>query len=159
MEQNKIVLKVENNSTFIEGKLHSDCNWNTGDQQNLQSQLGGFQQDCASWDVLCAGTILGCAEYVRQFIMQIWSTTLFNTKATDQAVLNYLYHTFIWPNQYVIADPRYDAIAVTADLPKDKMPRFENNQMIHDEKNIPYAIYHQWDRVPGIKEKILETYL
>jgi len=129
---------------ITEGKKHYECDWNKCDQEYLQSQVKIFKQSYLDWEVICAGTILGCAENIKQLIMQIWSTTLLNSHATDQAVLNYLIRVF--PNNYCyLIDPRYENMAVTADLPKDVPdgPFFENGLMLNGRTRAPYCIYHQ----------------
>jgi hypothetical protein len=146
-----------------EGKKHYECNWNSEEQEKMQSRMKDFKLSYEDWEVINGGTILGHAENIKQLAMQIWAASLMGRDLlnySDQAILNYLIRAF--PNNYCyVIDPRYENMAVTADLPKDVPdgPYFQDGLILNGRTRMPYCIFHQWDRVPGIKEKILEEYL
>jgi hypothetical protein len=144
---------------IAEGKKHSECNWNAEGQEKIQSRMKDFKLPYLDWEVINSGTILGCGDDIKHLAMLIWSTSLMGRDVlnySEQAVLNYLFRIF--PNSnYHLSDPRFENMAVTADLPKDG-PIFENGLMLNGKTHVPYAIYHQWDRVPVIRELIVEEY-
>lgn len=141
-----------------EGKLHSDCDWNTKDQSCLRSG-SSFSTEPFSYDpVICAGTILGEQEYVKNLCLNIWSGTSLSGKCTDQAVLNYLYK-FAYKGIAALIDPIFDNICLTANLPKSHPPIIKDGVFCNSLTGKPYQIYHQYDRVPENKKIIYERYL
>lgn len=140
-----------------EGKTHAECDWNTKDQSYLRSNNCFENVPFADEPVICAGTILGGLEYVKNLCVNIWTGTALSGKCTDQAVLNYL-HQFVYKNS-CLSNPIYDNICLTADLPKSHPPIVKDGVFCNSLNGKPYQIYHQYDRVPENKKIIYERYL
>lgn len=140
-----------------EGKTHSECDWNTKDQSYLRINNCFENVPFADEPVICAGTILGDLQYVKNLCLNLWIGTTLSGKCTDQAVLNYL-HQFVYKNS-CLANPIYDNICLTADLPKSHPPIIKDGIFCNSLNGKPYQIYHQYDRVPENKKIIYERYL
>jgi hypothetical protein len=137
-----------------EGKLHEDCDWNSKDQavlQNYSLKPKNFvvpDTVWKKWDVICGGTILGLADSVKNLILSVWSMNV-GTHCTDQAVLNYIYHTFYHlENNVAVADPQFCPLVVTADLPSKPSPTYSHGRIYHSLLDEQYYVWHQWDRTP-----------
>ena len=151
--------KPEKKLFFIgEGKKHKDCEWNTQDQIKLQQNTKNFKLDFNDWEVICAGTILGYSQDVRELIKQIWSTTLMsNTPCSDQSVLNFLYNLFYKEKYFELADPTVYNLCATADLPHENQPYMADGFLYHNSLKEKYFLFHQWDRTK-YKLELLEKY-
>lgn len=147
-----------------EGKLHSECDWNTKDQHNLQSDIANktknYLVDFRDWEVLCGGTIVGCSKAIKELTMLVWLGTLFTNASTDQAMLNYVYrHFYQNDSRCMIVDPRIHDLVATADLPKNPEPVVDSDFVIkHRETSEPYCLWHQWDRTK-YHDSIIKKYL
>lgn len=141
-----------------EGKKHSECLWNVGDQMALQKKTQ-FLSEFLEWDVLCGGTIFGNAEKIKSFLLNVWTIGAFaNANCTDQAIINYIYHNFHQSDKdYCLVDPRTSCLVATCDLPYNPKPQFLDEILYHSVLNKPYSIWHQWDRTEH-KDRILEKY-
>jgi hypothetical protein len=143
-----------------EGKTHSECSWNIGDQAVLQKRTR-FTCEFLNWNVLCGGTIFGNVSKLKNFLLQIWTIGAFASSdygGSDQAIMNYLYHNFFKnDSDFKIIDPRISSLVATADLPYDFKPIFKNGKLFHPTLDEPYSIWHQWDRTEQ-KNQILEKY-
>jgi len=143
-----------------EGKLHSECSWNSNDQNNCQhSSVSKLKFPFDDWEVICGGTILGIADNIKKLIIQIWSTTFMTKSCTDQAVLNLIYQLFYRndPDSF-FADPRTCNLCVTADLPKNPLPVVKDDVFYHSIIDEPYYFYHQYDRIPNTKNILVKKY-
>jgi hypothetical protein len=141
-----------------EGKTHSECLWNVGDQSALQSRTQ-FICQFLDWEVLCGGTIFGNVSKLKNFLLQVWTIGAFaSANCTDQAIINYVYHNFFKEDSdFQIIDPRTSSLVATADLPYNPKPIFKDGTLFHSTLNEPYSIWHQWDRTEE-KHQILEKY-
>lgn len=154
--------KINQEKIFLvgEGKPHSQCSWNIGDQTALQKRTQ-FTCQFLDWEVLCGGTIFGNVSKLKNFLLQIWTLGAFassNYGGSDQAIINYLYHNFFKDDSdFEIIDPRISSLVATADLPYDPKPVFKDGKLFHSVLNEPYSIWHQWDRTED-KYQILEKY-
>jgi len=153
--------KIDNQEKVFlvsEGKIHSECSWNIGDQTALQKRTQ-FIYQFLDWEVLCGGTIFGNVSKLKNFLLQIWTIGAFaSANCTDQAIINYLYHNFFKDNpDFQIIDPCTSSLVATADLPYDYKPIFKDGKLFHSILNEPYSIWHQWDRTEK-KHQILEKY-
>lgn len=143
-----------------EGKTHGECMWNTSDQSKFQKSVKNFTMPYHDWEVICGGTIFGYGTFVRNLLLNIWTTTLMSNDGSDQAALNYLYHGFYKGDglSYLV-DPRLCEFVATADLPKAPSPVFRNGSLYHHDLNQPYYMWHQWDRVESLKGDILNRFV
>lgn len=142
-----------------EGKKHHECEWNSKEQEKLQKHFREFKKEYLEWEVLCGGTMIGEPAKFKNLFRNIWCMTLMNRDSfTDQAALNYIYRAF--DNLLLeVTDPRTSDFVVTADLPKDKgtTNKFEDGVM-YASTGLPYCVYHQYDRIPEIREIIYKKY-
>ncbi len=146
-------LENTNKSLYFvgEGKKHKDCDWNTTDQKYLQEKTAN--QDYQDWEVICAGTILGKQEAVKNLIANIWSSTLMRTTCTDQAIYNFLYQNiYKYDSNSIFVNPNDSCLCATADLPLGK--QILKDGCVYNSESEKYFLWHQWDRLDYKKEVI-----
>jgi hypothetical protein len=122
-----------------EGYRHGVCDWNKKDQGDFQLKVARVPE-FMDWEVLNGGFLSGPASLLADLCMALYTTMLIaEADATDQAVLNYLYHTIL------CGDPRYKITR-----PGDGMVAHGyavSKGWVSREVWDAAAIQHQWDRV------------
>lgn len=118
-----------------EGKPIGACAWN---RQQVHAVAERATKDArrdtyADRPVLCAGTILGRLSAMRSLCGWLWAANSLAPQATDQGVLNWVYHTALAGDPDIeVLDPHRSTLVGTADWAAADRGRF--------------AMWHQWNR-------------
>lgn len=154
-----------------EGMKHAVSFWNMMDQLKSQRKLVSYRKVPNDWQVLNGGVFGGTMSKMRDFLFLHWSNCsktidpifLEGEGCTDQAILNYLYHSFLFKDpSYLVLEPEENGFALLGEAVCQKyltrMPMMLDNLVVNPYNNLPYCLFHQWERTE-FKEALLEKYL
>lgn len=150
-QSHKIILSSE-------GFDHADSLWNLNDQFKAQIDCRNFKRPMESRTVINGGVIMGDSLCLKYHFLMLW---FFNLKtimpSTDQASLNYLYNWLENWDEYYHTNPTQDNFCLTGEGVKENLVKVNFYNNLYCNKNEPYYIVHQWDRLPE-SERIIKEY-
>jgi tetratricopeptide (TPR) repeat protein len=140
-----------------EGTLHRDSIWNIKDQAALQGSLG-VALDFKDWQVVNGGLQYGTRKKMKALAGQMCREMSRPITSTDQAVLNYVYHTSLRNDPgYVVASSDTQAFCVTCGpicegAVDDGHELRWNGKELYSPRVGVYQIVHQWERTPFARQ-------
>jgi hypothetical protein len=137
---------------------------------NLKVSYPQFYDQCKDNIIYNAGTIAGDYEYMKDFFLHIFNLSLLgNDSQPDQAALNILIHHHPFKDIVKFSNQEEGwccQLGTTLD-PKVKSkylpllleptPNYSNGE-VYNSKNEKFYLVHQYDRVPELKEIIINKY-
>lgn len=109
-------------------------------------------RDLAHLPFLCAGVTLGTSEAVLRYVQTMDSECqrVMAFTSEDQAVHNYVIHNKLVPaNVHDIGE----GVAINLNAASAESLKVIDGELV-DPNGIPYAVVHQYDRVPGLSERL-----
>lgn len=146
-------VRLEENSIYLvnEGMLHKQSDWNINDQSKWQQSTKNFTYDFEDWCVINGGSIFGDKDLVREICFSVWIANICSKDlGTDQATINYLYHTYYKNDKRVkLVNPNENNLMATGEPIVQGIFNAEFNENIGLNLNgKPYCMIHQWERTP-----------
>ncbi len=145
-----------------EGMLHRGSVWNIQDQVGLQRGLS-VTVECNNWQIINGGVQYGTRQKMKELSGAMCQTMFGPMVCTDQAALNYIYHTALKNDPgYILALPDAQAFCATGEPIRAgaAMVGYElhwNGKELYGPHVGIYRIVHQWDRTP-FAEYILKAH-
>ena len=146
-----------------EGILYNMEEWNTN---NMRNSFGPFAWELMTHDMtVCnVGTIAGKASFFAQFAFLLWSLTKGHSLPSDQSGFNLLAQTLLKDKIKIIrSEEGWCASCAIALEPKyshlqeqllDPIPLITENGLVTTANGTPFALVHQYDRVPELNNLI-----
>lgn len=107
--------------------------------------------------VYCIGTVLGHQQPITDLLQQMCDKVRdcrsWRPFGVEQALFNYLIHTKMTPDQYVVSTNRAGRLATLGPSPKLTV----TDGYFRDRNGGPFAIVHQFDRLPSSSYKTLHV--
>lgn len=141
-----------------EGLTHKESSWNAMNQVIIQQDVKEFQRDFMDAPVINAGLIMGSRENIKNLSLMIWlHNQMTSHLVSEQGNLNYLQFFLTKDPVYEIKSPFNCNYALTGEaVVQGKItPALHNGQVCLED--IPYLIFHQWDRT-DFKDMIHERF-
>lgn len=150
-----------------EGILYSSEEWNT---DNMMNSFGPFawQYLAKDMEVCNVGTIAGNVEFFVHFAFLLWSLTKGHSLPSDQSGFNMLAQTLFkdkikivrsdegWCASCAITlEPKYERLR---DKLIDPIPVITEDGTVLTTLGVPFALVHQYDRVPVLNQLINHKY-
>lgn len=107
-----------------------------------------------------AGVTLGTMNGVKSFELLMFMVAMKTIgRCTDQAALNYMLEIFKIDPMYKISYPHSDNLCLTGEgVRMGSIEPILSNKKLYNPKNELYYMVHQWDRLDGLREDILDQY-
>jgi hypothetical protein len=151
-----------------ESLYYKDEEWGS---MNLEQCFGPFFHDYfKNREIVNVGVIVGDSLTMRDICLNIFlMSTNRPYPIVDQAVFNAMVHTYPYQSMFEMYTPEDDFVihlGTTMDPSKINKfkpnliwdePKLENGIVVNSEGK-PYAIVHQWDRVPELRELYINKY-
>lgn len=187
-QSNPVTFLEKNNAEFIaagEGLRYKDEPWGIG---NYELAFGPFfQERIKDLPIYNVGVLAGTHEAVTDMLLMIYQLSINRRfEIVDQAVYNFILSVkwFAKDTMFMLNDSEwavnlgttihavesghgdigYRAVRDPVAMQKYKndylcvQPEIRDNLVISPKTNEPYVIVHQYDRVNGLKDKVLEKY-
>jgi hypothetical protein len=141
--------KLERDKVYLssEGITHADP-WNSLDQHHWQLHCR-HKSNYSEWEVINGGFLAGPADKLANLCLLIWTTLLQNTAiATDQAVINYLYHTVL-KDKITLLKPDDGVIVHSYGICSGQIAAGIHDGKLVNANSVPWSIVHQYDRLPA----------
>ena len=111
--------------------------------------------------VINGGTFLGTPRALQDWHFLVWMTQLkTNGKCTDQATVNWMMRYLEEDDKYSVSFPQHDNLCLTGEGIKEGAvePVMKDGLVLNKQGEV-YCFIHQWDRIDGLRESILNQYL
>ena len=132
-----------------EGFEHKNSPFNMTDQMKLQIHQYENIDTFTEWSVVNGGVCIAHKKQLVDFCFLMWSNCMGRSQCTDQAVLNFLYHSSKNSEKWHLFDPRKDSFCLTGEAYKENLlpyeVKIEDGVIKNHEKN-SFCLFHQWDR-------------
>lgn len=150
-----------------EGILYHTEPWN---ESNITNSFGPFAWEHMTKDMtVCnVGTIAGKASFFAQFAFILWSLTKGHSIPSDQSGFNLLAQTILKDKIKIIrSEEGWCASCATTLEPKyqwlqdklmDPIPLVNSDGTVTTTDGTPFALVHQYDRVPALNDLINTKY-
>jgi hypothetical protein len=131
------------------GVRHRDVAWNLDQQLGLQTSIN-MASPPGGWTVLDSGVQCGSAIAMKQLCLLMYTNLLTaDPDSTDQAMLNFLYHTLLRGSRsYEVHYPMDSTLCATAAIGASQAHRNVltwDGSAIRGQRGV-FAIVHQWNR-------------
>lgn len=139
--------------------------------ENLSLSYPQFYSNNKENIIYNAGTVAGDVNYMKDFFLHIYNLSLIGQDPQpDQAALNILAHTYPFKDVVLFAnqedgwccqlgttlDPRVKQKYSPYHL--EPLPVYDNEGRVYNSKNKLFCLVHQYDRVPELKNIILNKF-
>jgi hypothetical protein len=143
-----------------EGFMHRESPFNMIDQIEAQRNVRDFDHKYVDWPVVNGGVIVGRAEFVKNFCFLVWTNCVrAKGSCTDQGIINYLFNYLQHDSGFHLVDPNNDPLVVTGEGIKcELVPVTYKDDLVCMPDGRPFYIFHQWDRVEGMGQSILNRH-
>ncbi len=149
-----------------EGLRYGDEAWGF---DNLKQGFGPYVSQAAyGFEIFNVGTIAGRAQAIRDLSLTLYSMGEGRFIPNDQSAFNLLVNGDLLNVQRIGHDRGWACqCGTTADPQKIEEfrlhlltpePKFDDDGFAYTSNGSKYYLLHQWDRVPGVAEKIVERY-
>jgi hypothetical protein len=118
-----------------------------------------MKEDRSRW-VINAGVCMGTPRAIQDWHFLVWITTMKTIgRCTDQATANWLMYYLEDDDAYQISFPQHDHFCLTGEGVKEGAvePTLTEKGLCNPLGSL-YCMVHQWDRLDGLKEKVLAQF-